>query len=139
MGLLQFSPELISTINIIPGYFFGPLPVLVVLGLFLAVFSILVIKFSVGEKLVKDRSDRLLLLLLAFWLVLLLAFTVGNYQDSRQDANYRAFDSFDKKIIRVCGLGDLSGRLCRVFSGVRPDDPILRTYYDYYFFPRLNH
>lgn len=121
-----------------PGYFFGPLPVLVVLGLFLAIFSILVIKFSVGEKLVKDRSDRLLLLFLAFWLVLLLAFTVGNYREARQDINYHAFGSFDKKIMRVCGLGDLSGRLCRVFSGVRPDDPILQIYYDYYFFPRLN-
>lgn len=138
MGLLQFLPESISTINIIPGYFFGPLPVLVVLGFFLLVFSILVVKFSVGEKIVKDRSDRLLLLCLAFWLVLVLALTVGNYQDSRQDANYRAFNSFDKKIMRVCGLGDLSGRLCRVFSGARPDDPILRTYYDYYFFQRFN-
>lgn len=138
MGLLQFSPELISTINIIPGYFLGPLPVLVVLGLFLAFFSVLVIKFSVGKKIVKDRSDRLLLLFLAFWSVLLLAFTAGNYREARQDINYYAFGSFDKKIMRVCCLGDLSGRLCRIFSGGRPDDPVLRTYYDYYSFPRFN-
>ena len=134
MGLLNFLPETISTINIIPGYFLGRLPVLVILGLFLLFFSFLAAKFGIGARLIKDKADRLIVLLFLFWLLLLTAFTASNYEDFQRDAYYYNFGFFQKKIIRVCGLGDIKGRMCHVFSGVRPSAGILQTYYDYYFF-----
>lgn len=138
MGLLSFSPETVFTINIIPGYLLGPLPVLVLLGLFLLVLSWLFLKSGLGAKLEKNKSDRLIILFFLFWLVLLVAFTASNYEDWQRNVYYRRFNFFDKKIIRVCGLGDVSGQLCHIFSGPRPDDKILQTYYDYYFFSRPN-
>lgn len=148
MGLLSFSPESLATINIIPGYYLGPWPVLLIIGLFLVIFALI----SKGLKfnwLPAGYADRLIILFFFFWLILSLGFTGNNYNDWLKNKDYRGYSLYQKSLIRVCGLDNPGGRLCRIFSDLanlrkQPDsdflvfesNPIRRAYLNYYSFPK---
>jgi hypothetical protein len=147
MGLLSFLPESLSTINIIPGYYFGLWPVLLIIGVFLVSLVIMLAKNNV-KWLPENFSDRLLILFFSFWLILSLSFTIHNYHDWLFNKSYQGYDLYNRSIIRVCSLDGPEGKLCRIFSALTDlrknpeaykiyfeNDPIRKVYLDYYFFP----
>jgi len=147
MGIFIWPAESLSTINIIPGYFLGRLPILLLIGLLVLFLSALI--YFRAQKNESDYVDQLIKLFLFFWLIIFIGFTINNYQDFKRNYYYNQYDLNKKNIIRVCDLDNVEGKLCRLFSfislakkdipmGSRVQviaEPIIKTYLIYYSFP----
>ncbi len=106
-----FSLDSLSTINIISGYYIGPVPVLFLFGgLALAGSFCLLFASDSGRK-----RDFLSIFLLV-WLAFSIFWTINNVRNIIFSRLAFGQDYDNKKIIRVCSLGDFEGRLCRIFS-----------------------
>jgi|GEM_PF-1430265 len=149
MGSLIIPSESLSTINIIPGYFLGRLPILLLIGFLLLVFSLFIYWLARRNGKINYRQS-LLNLFFVFWLIIFIWFTLGNYYDFQKNKYYSQYDLAKKQIIRVCDLDTVQAKLCRLFSFISSaqtkvpsdshveivSDPISQTYLTYYIFPQ---
>ncbi|MEI6528858.1 MAG: hypothetical protein WCN88_00435 [Candidatus Falkowbacteria bacterium] len=152
MGLLYFLPETISTINIIPGYFLGHFPMILIIGLFLSLIVYLCYKLKRKKKIEKD-GDFLLTIFFLFWLILTAFWTVANVLDYKRNQVYYHYDLPKKQIARVCNLLTTDDGLCRIFSFIKNIQAIVppgaivkieaidteKTFLEYYIYPKYKY
>jgi hypothetical protein len=153
--LLTRIPEVLFTINIIPGLLYKNIFFSWIVGVIFLI-CVLILFFIKKVKIINNNFKFIILcLVFIFWLPLYLNFFYNNIYDSMDNLEYGKYDINGKRIIRLCSMDydqKIGGIYCRIFSFIKftentlPSNktikilsqPSLENYLQYYFYPYFN-
>ncbi len=151
------QPELFYTINVVPGILYKNIPITILLGSVLILLIIVVLSVKKKIRFIDNHFNKLIFLFfIIFWLPLYANFFYNNFYDAVENRDYFQYSEDGKRIVRFCNMdnrGNGGGLACRMFSFIKlaqdslpakskikilTASPFLRTYFNYYLFPRFN-